>query len=93
MVVQSAPHERPPLALQKLPKHVAITSYNDGRWASERGLSRQAGGHRAGTENIRRVIATFADDETPFLTLFANSQGQRRFGGRLRAAPGSMDAR
>ena len=92
MVAQSASHEPPPLALQKLPTHLAITSYSDGRWASERGLSRQAG-HRAGTENIRRVIATFADDETPFLTLFANSQGQRRFGGRLRAAPGSMDAR
>ena len=92
MVVQSASHEPAPLALQKLPKHAAIASYGNGRWASERGLSRQAG-HRAGTENIRRVIATFADDETPFLTLFANTQGQRRFGGRLRAAPGSMDAR
>ena len=92
MVVQSASHEPPRLALQKLPKHAAITSDGNGRWASDRGLSRQAG-HRAGTENIRRVIVTFADDETTFLTLFANTQGQRRFGGRLRAAPGSMDAR
>ena len=92
MVVQSASHEPAPLALEKLPKHVVIASYGDGRWASERGLSRQAG-HRAGTENIRRVIATFADDEAPFLAIFANSQRTCRFGGRLRAAPGSMDAR
>jgi len=72
MVVQPASHEPPRLALQKLPKHVAIIMDGNGRWASERGLSRQAG-HRAGTENIRRVIETFADYEVPILTLFAFS--------------------
>jgi undecaprenyl diphosphate synthase len=44
----------------------------NGRWAKERGLSRQAG-HRAGTENIRRVIQCFAERNVSYLTLFAFS--------------------
>jgi len=44
----------------------------NGRWAQSRGMSRQAG-HRAGTENIRRVIETLARYEVPVLTLFAFS--------------------
>ena len=44
----------------------------NGRWAQERGLSRQAG-HRAGTENIRRIIQTFAERQVRYLTLFAFS--------------------
>ncbi len=44
----------------------------NGRWARERGLSRQAG-HRAGTENIRRIIEHFAQREVKYLTLFAFS--------------------
>jgi undecaprenyl diphosphate synthase len=55
-----------------LPRHVAIIMDGNGRWAQERGLSRQAG-HRAGAENIRRVIRAFAEREVPYLTLFAFS--------------------
>jgi undecaprenyl diphosphate synthase len=44
----------------------------NGRWAKERGLSRQAG-HRAGTENIRRIIRTFGERGVRYLTLFAFS--------------------
>ncbi len=44
----------------------------NGRWAQERGLSRQAG-HRAGTENIRRIIEEFARREIKYLTFFAFS--------------------
>ena len=44
----------------------------NGRWARQRGLSRQAG-HRAGTENIRRIIECFAEHEVQYLTLFAFS--------------------
>jgi undecaprenyl diphosphate synthase len=44
----------------------------NGRWAQERGLSRQAG-HRAGTENLRRIIRRFAEREVKYLTLFAFS--------------------
>src|SRR5687768_3967199 len=55
-----------------VPRHVAIIMDGNGRWAQERGLSRQAG-HRAGTENIRRVIQTFAERGVKYLTLFAFS--------------------
>jgi undecaprenyl diphosphate synthase len=44
----------------------------NGRWAQSRGMSRQAG-HRAGTENIRRVIESMAHYGVPVLTLFAFS--------------------
>jgi len=58
--------------LSLLPTHVAIIMDGNGRWAAQRGLSRQAG-HRAGTENIRRVIEAFAEREVKYLTLFAFS--------------------
>jgi len=55
-----------------VPQHVAVIMDGNGRWAEERGLSRQAG-HRAGTENIRRIIECFAEKEVRYLTLFAFS--------------------
>jgi undecaprenyl diphosphate synthase len=59
-------------APQTGPQHVAIIMDGNGRWAQERGLSRQAG-HRAGTENIRQVIQAFAERHVRYLTLFAFS--------------------
>jgi undecaprenyl diphosphate synthase len=56
----------------KVPRHVAIIMDGNGRWAKERGLSRQAG-HRAGTENLRRVIQRFGERDVKFLTLYAFS--------------------
>jgi undecaprenyl diphosphate synthase len=56
----------------RVPTHVAIIMDGNGRWAAQRGLSRQAG-HRAGTENIRRVIEAFGDRGVKYLTLFAFS--------------------
>ncbi|MCL0029580.1 polyprenyl diphosphate synthase [Dehalococcoidia bacterium] len=44
----------------------------NGRWAKNRGLTRLEG-HRAGTENIRRIIRTFANHGVRYLTLFAFS--------------------
>ncbi len=44
----------------------------NGRWAKERGLSRQAG-HRAGTENLRRIITAFGERQVKYLTLYAFS--------------------
>ncbi len=44
----------------------------NGRWAQQRGLPRLAG-HRAGTENIRRVIEGFAKYRVEYLTLYAFS--------------------
>jgi undecaprenyl diphosphate synthase len=55
-----------------VPRHVAIIMDGNGRWAKERGLSRQAG-HRAGTENIRRIIQTFGERGVQVLTLYAFS--------------------
>jgi undecaprenyl diphosphate synthase len=55
-----------------VPQHVAIIMDGNGRWAKARGKPRLAG-HRAGTENIRRVIERFADYDVPYLTLYAFS--------------------
>jgi len=57
---------------ERLPVHVAIIMDGNGRWAKERGLSRQAG-HRAGTENIRRIIRYLGERGVPYLTLYAFS--------------------
>ena len=57
---------------ERLPKHVAIIMDGNGRWAKERGLSRQAG-HRAGTENIRRIIRYLGERGVSYLTLYAFS--------------------
>lgn len=55
-----------------IPKHVAIIMDGNGRWAENRGLPRLEG-HRAGTENIRRIIETFDHYQVKFLTLYAFS--------------------
>ncbi|MCI0856183.1 MAG: di-trans,poly-cis-decaprenylcistransferase [Chloroflexi bacterium] len=72
MVVAPVPQDRQLVELAKLPQHVAIIMDGNGRWAQQNNVSRQAG-HRAGAENIRRVIETFAMYEVPVLTLFAFS--------------------
>ena len=58
--------------LTKLPQHVAIIMDGNGRWARERGLPRLAG-HRAGTENIRRVLEGCVEYGVKILTLWAFS--------------------
>jgi len=82
---QARPEERAPHGLvpgehaargrtaeAQVPRHVAIIMDGNGRWANERGLSRQAG-HRAGTENIRRIIEAFGERGVEVLTLYAFS--------------------
>ena len=44
----------------------------NGRWARARGLSRSAG-HRAGTENLRRVLRAAVEFGVPILTIYAFS--------------------
>jgi undecaprenyl diphosphate synthase len=61
-----------PISGGRIPRHVAIIMDGNGRWATQRGLPRAAG-HRAGTENIRRVIERFADHGVQYLTLYAFS--------------------
>lgn len=62
--------ERPPL--ERIPEHVAIIMDGNGRWAQARGLPRLAG-HRAGTENLRRVIEASVEFGIKYLTIFAFS--------------------
>jgi undecaprenyl diphosphate synthase len=58
--------------VENIPQHVAVIMDGNGRWAQERGLSRQQG-HRAGTENIRRIIQHFGERGVRVLTLYAFS--------------------
>ncbi|MCS7207860.1 MAG: isoprenyl transferase [Dehalococcoidia bacterium] len=57
---------------QPIPRHVAIIMDGNGRWATQRNLPRLEG-HRAGTENVRRVVQAFADRGVRYLTLYAFS--------------------
>ncbi len=60
------------LSLEKLPRHVAIIMDGNGRWAIARGLPRLAG-HKAGTENLRRVIRATVEFGIKYLTIYAFS--------------------
>lgn len=55
-----------------LPVHIAIIMDGNGRWASNRGLPRFEG-HKAGVDNIRRVIKCFSQYGVKFITLYAFS--------------------
>lgn len=54
------------------PQHVAIIMDGNGRWALARGLPRLAG-HRAGTENLRRIITASVEFGVKYLTIYAFS--------------------
>jgi undecaprenyl diphosphate synthase len=60
------------IPLEKIPQHVAIIMDGNGRWALQRGLPRLAG-HRAGTENLRRVIRSTVEFGVKYLTIYAFS--------------------
>jgi undecaprenyl diphosphate synthase len=55
-----------------IPTHVAIIMDGNGRWAISRGLPRLAG-HRAGTENLRRIIEACIEFGIHYLTIYAFS--------------------
>ncbi|MGW8226431.1 MAG: polyprenyl diphosphate synthase [Anaerolineales bacterium] len=57
---------------EQVPTHIAIIMDGNGRWAISRGLPRLAG-HRAGTENLRRVIEACVEFGVRYLTLYAFS--------------------
>ncbi len=61
-----------PGELAAVPRHVAIIMDGNGRWARQRGLPRLAG-HRAGTENLRRVVEACGDNGIKILTIYAFS--------------------
>ncbi|MCU0522921.1 MAG: polyprenyl diphosphate synthase [Anaerolineae bacterium] len=60
----------PPLPF--MPNHVGIIMDGNGRWARQRGMGRLAG-HRAGVENLRRVLRAAVELNVPIVTLYAFS--------------------
>ncbi len=54
------------------PKHIAFIMDGNGRWATERGLSRSEG-HLAGTKAVRIVLTECVRNQIPFVTLYAFS--------------------
>ncbi|MGC8880263.1 MAG: isoprenyl transferase [Anaerolineae bacterium] len=58
--------------LSRTPQHVGIIMDGNGRWAQRRGLPRLAG-HRAGVENIRRVLRACVELGIKVLTIYAFS--------------------
>jgi len=59
-------------SLPRIPTHVAIIMDGNGRWALARGLPRLVG-HRAGTENLRRIITACVEFGIKYLTIYAFS--------------------
>lgn len=57
---------------ERIPAHIAIIMDGNGRWAKSRGLPRLAG-HRAGTENLRRIIEACIEFGIKYLTIYAFS--------------------
>jgi undecaprenyl diphosphate synthase len=65
-------HQRSADIPARVPTHVAIIMDGNGRWALARGLPRLAG-HRAGTENLRRIIEACVEFGVRYLTIYAFS--------------------
>jgi undecaprenyl diphosphate synthase len=61
-----------PAREEQIPTHIAIIMDGNGRWALTRGLPRLAG-HRAGTENLRRIIEACVEFGIKYLTIYAFS--------------------
>lgn len=57
---------------QNLPRHLAIIMDGNGRWAQARGLSR-SDGHKAGAENVHRIVAECRRLGIGHVTLYAFS--------------------
>ena len=55
-----------------IPVHIAIIMDGNGRWAKSKGLPRLAG-HKAGTQNVRRIIKACVDFGVKYLTIYAFS--------------------
>jgi undecaprenyl diphosphate synthase len=55
-----------------VPRHIAIIMDGNGRWAKQRGLPRMAG-HRAGVENMRRILTACVELGIRYLTIYAFS--------------------
>ncbi|NLX08235.1 MAG: di-trans,poly-cis-decaprenylcistransferase [Chloroflexi bacterium] len=56
----------------RVPYHLAIIMDGNGRWARARGMPRLAG-HRAGVENLRRILRASSEFGIKILTIYAFS--------------------
>jgi len=57
---------------ERIPYHLAIIMDGNGRWAKSRGMPRIAG-HKAGVENLRRVLRACSEFGIKILTIYAFS--------------------
>jgi undecaprenyl diphosphate synthase len=57
---------------ERLPRHVAIIMDGNGRWATQRGLTRISG-HRRGKDSVKAVVETARGLGIPYLSLYAFS--------------------
>jgi len=60
------------MKLKKIPRHIGIVMDGNGRWAKKRRLPRLMG-HRAGTENTRRVLRACGEFGIEIVTLYGFS--------------------
>ena len=61
-----------PEPVLSVPHHIGVIMDGNGRWAQEHGLPRLEG-HRAGTENIRRVLRSCGEHGIKIVTIYAFS--------------------
>jgi undecaprenyl diphosphate synthase len=60
------------VAIERVPRHIAIIMDGNGRWAKARGLPRTEG-HRQGKENLRRILEACVEFGVEILTIYAFS--------------------
>lgn len=60
------------VAMDRLPRHIAIIMDGNGRWAQKRALPRSMG-HRAGVEALREIVKTCSNLGIKILTVYAFS--------------------
>ena len=60
------------VAMDRLPRHIAIIMDGNGRWAQKRALPRSMG-HRAGVEALRQIVKTCSKLKIQVLTVYAFS--------------------
>lgn len=60
------------IAIEKLPRHIAIIMDGNGRWAKQRGMPRVFG-HRSGVKSVREATEAAAEIGIEYLTLYAFS--------------------
>ncbi len=67
-----AGESQPQAMPDRVPYHLAIIMDGNGRWAKSRGMPRLAG-HKAGVENLRRVLRACVEFGIKILTIYAFS--------------------